>query len=702
MIRGHIVWRVFCREVLDTFRDLGMLMIVFLLPLAIIPSSAIFGLEVASRKSQALSAPGELPKLHWPGKLNVTILGPGAAALEEKVQKVEGFAVLPPPNPDWQNPEFPKFGRDTKSPDATSFHEEARRRIAARELDAILLTGTEPAGETLTNTWLVLFSDMTIPRSQKAGGVLAKHLAHWKKELRTQRLETLGQTEASLDPFRFFTREATSREQQMVWTIAPAIPALLYILLGLGCLYPAAYGIPGEKDRGTLATLLSAPISPLELLLGKWLNIVLLGCSSALITFLSAVASLLVLGRAASTMGSLFEGTAGAAALWPVVGLLLLALIILGMVLSAIMLLLCLFPRGLADTNYLATPLVFFLVLPAIPAMFSSVKLTLATSLIPAANISLLIRDLLQQSPIAAGPVFLCFLSNALFTAAVLGFAARIFESEHIRFGEVPAWKSLFARPAFTSPNVIMSLAAFLLLMVGGFYLSVGLKDRPLPLIIIAIQAWIVLLPLALVWYFRVPWRETLSWQSPRPHAWPGSILLGLTAWVLTIPLVKIIAPPAEWMAAFAQPFLDLLAQPGGLALALALFAVLPAICEEIAFRGLIQAGLLRRFSPGVAITLGSLAFALVHFSLYRFAPTLVLGLLLGWVAWRTRSLFPGMLIHALNNGLMMATLPLSEQKIAPFALPILTLAAAGCAGGFFWLHRATRPAPSAFPADNT
>jgi len=80
-------------------------------------------------------------------------------------------------------------------------------------------------------------------------------------------------------------------------------------------------------------------------------------------------------------------------------------------------------------------------------------------------------------------------------------------------------------------------------------------------------------------------------------------------------------------------------------------FAVVPALCEEILFRGFLQSGLVRLFESrpvGVAIT--ALVFALFHLDPWRFTGVLVLGLFLGALAQRTGSLLPGMLAHALNN----------------------------------------------------
>jgi membrane protease YdiL (CAAX protease family) len=80
--------------------------------------------------------------------------------------------------------------------------------------------------------------------------------------------------------------------------------------------------------------------------------------------------------------------------------------------------------------------------------------------------------------------------------------------------------------------------------------------------------------------------------------------------------------------------------------------AVLPAICEELAFRGILLSGLRRKLPP-VALVVGiGVIFGLFHVTLYRIAPTAVLGMILTLIAIMTGSVFPGILLHAGNNAL--------------------------------------------------
>ena len=86
--------------------------------------------------------------------------------------------------------------------------------------------------------------------------------------------------------------------------------------------------------------------------------------------------------------------------------------------------------------------------------------------------------------------------------------------------------------------------------------------------------------------------------------------------------------------------------------------AGLPAIFEELSFRGVLQPLLIRATGSafwGIALT--AIVFSAIHFQFYGFLPRMLLGALFGWLAHRTGSLIPGMAAHFANNALAAVTL---------------------------------------------
>ena len=84
--------------------------------------------------------------------------------------------------------------------------------------------------------------------------------------------------------------------------------------------------------------------------------------------------------------------------------------------------------------------------------------------------------------------------------------------------------------------------------------------------------------------------------------------------------------------------------------------AIVPAIFEELCFRGFIFGALRSRLSGSATIAASAVLFGVFHeiLSSGRMLPSTLLGLVLGWVRLRTRSVLPGMLLHALNNSLLL------------------------------------------------
>jgi membrane protease YdiL (CAAX protease family) len=88
---------------------------------------------------------------------------------------------------------------------------------------------------------------------------------------------------------------------------------------------------------------------------------------------------------------------------------------------------------------------------------------------------------------------------------------------------------------------------------------------------------------------------------------------------------------------------------------ALLVFAWLPAIGHELAFRGFILTGLQRRYRPRTAVLLTSFLFALFHMNVFQFIPMFLLGMVLAYLTTRCGSILPSMFFHLTFNTLLLA-----------------------------------------------
>ena len=102
----------------------------------------------------------------------------------------------------------------------------------------------------------------------------------------------------------------------------------------------------------------------------------------------------------------------------------------------------------------------------------------------------------------------------------------------------------------------------------------------------------------------------------------------------------------------------------GGLLVNLIVIALIPAVGEELTFRGVVQQGLTRRMNPHVAILIASAIFSFIHFQFYGFLPRLFLGMVLGYMFYVSGSLWISMLMHFLNNGFAVVVYYLNNKGI--------------------------------------
>ncbi len=202
------------------------------------------------------------------------------------------------------------------------------------------------------------------------------------------------------------------------------------------------------------------------------------------------------------------------------------------------------------------------------------------------------------------------------------------------------------------TPGLALAAAVLaMFLMYGGGSLLHG--QTPLAPLLVAELGFILLPTLAIAVWGRLAWRETFCLKSPSSRGLLAAALIGGSAWAVADALARLVPPPPE----FVRARLEALLLDGRTPLWLPLLAValLPAVCEEPLFRGLILSGL-RPLGRWPAVAASALLFAFLHGSIYQLLPTFFLGVLLGWLVVRTGSLVPSVLAHALNNAIALAT----------------------------------------------
>jgi len=174
---------------------------------------------------------------------------------------------------------------------------------------------------------------------------------------------------------------------------------------------------------------------------------------------------------------------------------------------------------------------------------------------------------------------------------------------------------------------------------------------------------------------------EALGLRSPAEPQW--IILIGVVLMFVSLPVTNQLARWNESMTFTAdfkelEDYLKMLEDTataatekmlnvdtfGGLLLNLLVIALIPAIGEELTFRGVLQQGLMRKMNPHVAIFITAAIFSFIHFQFYGFLPRMFLGLLLGYMFYITGSLWTSILMHFVNNGTAVLLYYLNHKDI--------------------------------------
>ncbi len=162
-----------------------------------------------------------------------------------------------------------------------------------------------------------------------------------------------------------------------------------------------------------------------------------------------------------------------------------------------------------------------------------------------------------------------------------------------------------------------------------------------------------LLLPLAFAYYVKVDFKQTFRLNAPSVIAALSTLAMsvGIALTISGISFVQdwIFPVPKELADYFDKVFKTIYGR--SFISAFALIAILPAVCEEVTFRGMIFSGLQHRTRAINAIVITALLFAVFHLSLHRFTGVFLIGLAATYVVWISNSIFTGMLMHMICNG---------------------------------------------------
>jgi sodium transport system permease protein len=515
-------------------------------------------------------------------------------------------------------------------------------------------------------------------KSMVAAGRVQKALTAWEDAVRQDIFEKASLPLELQHPARLEWVEVAREEQVAASVWSKMFPALLVIMSLTGAFYPAIDLGAGEKERGTMETLLISPARRVELVLGKFATIMMFSCATALLNLLSMgmtgqqMASVMGDGIT-NTMSLEFPGFASL--MWLVILLLPLSALF-----SALCLALATFARSTKEGQYYLTPLLMVVMGLIMFCLSPAVEMTPLYSVIPVVNVALLLKGLLLNvagsSDLAmyAVPVLV---SSIGYSMLALWWAIELYNSEDVLFREAEKfdprmWFRQILRTKDAVPAFPEAVFCFVLILLLQFLamnylrpdLTVADPGRSMMRLIVVQQLTMVACPAVFMGVLlTTSLRATFRLRMPSATAMAIGAGLALVLHPLSIELSQFLVayrvfPELPESARHVMALMKTDDKPAWLLLMV--FAVTPAICEELAFRGFILSGLARGGRLAIAVGISSLMFGIIHMIPQQAFNAALLGLVLGLLAIYSRSLFPAMAFHFLNNAL--ATFHLGES----------------------------------------
>jgi sodium transport system permease protein len=621
MLRLNIVGAVFRKELREMLRDRRSLIVMLGLPLVLYPLLAIGIATLQGGKKRELT--------ERVGKVVLNDPDSAPHLRDMLAAKVSGLELGPPRSP-----------------------ADVQRSLADGSIDAAIevTPDLEQEGRAGNRVEVKVRLDRSRTTADFVERKIRRIIDNYQRWLTEQRLAERKIPLSVLAPVEMTTDDVADPSQRFGHLLAQALPVLLLMTGMLGALFPALNATTTERELGTMESLLLTPARRFELLAAKGLLVLLCALLTAGLNMLSMSATLLraltlvsdhPLNLSISPSMLILSYIAAVPAL---------------IFFSALVLIVGLVARNFREANSFATP-VMLIPLTAFAIAMSEPKATAALLITPVASTTIVIREVLTGRA-TVGQFLLAFSSSCLYAGIILSFAGRLFSSEQL---VNPAWEpvslKLFRRREKTTaprlPAVDEALILFCISLLLLFYISPNFLKHGLLAEAIANEILLILVPTLLYSMIaRWDWRKTFSLNATSTPILIAAALLGigLSPWA---PLLKTFQdklwhPDPETERDTMNAFVAALQTYP--VIKVIVIGFLAGVCEEILFRGPIQCSMLRRIPAWAAILFTALLFAGMHLDVHGFPLRTLLGMLLGWIVWRTGSIYPAMLAHGLYD----------------------------------------------------
>jgi len=665
--RINTIWR---KELIDTLRDRRTLLAMVLVPMVLYPALMLGSLQALEvQTSQVLQeefivAVGDKQAARWLR----TLIDSDPARLEHiqartAEERIAQAATQPAPPEDARRKPTGGIATIRAGTQVPTFQvvvvDEPLRRLLDKQINVVVsLDGPPPPPDAEGSAKVTLHFDETDFRSRIAKDGLLGVFERESASRLNRRLARYHLTPEFVSPIELAEENVAGAEQMAGAALGQILPLILIIMTITGSIYPAIDLTAGERERGTLETLMVAPVPAVDLIAGKFVVVALVGLLSAVLNLLS-VGGTVYLGGVGEilTQGRGFTLPLGA------LPIILLLLVPLAVMFSAILLAVCSFARSFKEAQNYVVPVMLAAMIPGVVGVLPGTRLEGPIVIMPVANIVVLARDLLTGPPNWPA-IAVVVLSTSLYAGAAVAIAAKLFGQEAVLFADSGSVRTLFMRRFFeprSTPTAAQALFIMTVAYTLNFYVQNALGRSSLaggPGFLLGVALTLIaiygLAPWLAARYTRVNPVTAFRLARPPTTAIVAAICFGCSTWILALCWIRI----QEGFLPIAPDFARAMEEQFGwfndlpVAVLVVFLALVPAIVEELFFRGYALSGLQRGVGSIAAVVIVAAAFGLSHFMAARFVQTAVLGALLGLLVVRSGSIYPAMIAHFMHNAI--------------------------------------------------
>ena len=478
--------------------------------------------------------------------------------------------------------------------------------------------------------------------SRTGSGRLVDRLVDARRQDRTDALHSRGFAADPEESIKLSRVDVATPEQAAGFYFGRLLPLFLVFLTLTGASVAAMDSVAGEKERGSLETLLTTSVSRFEIIAAKQLTIL----SVALFITLAQAANLFVyLALGVIEFSAELEMDVSPAAV-----LVLFALYVpVAVVISSLLLLVSAYAKTYRETQLYLLPVFLGLMILTAAGLLPAVSLRSLIAVVPIANVSVAVREIMVGHYDISMLLVTC---AAMLAAAfmLLRLSSRMLGMERLVTAQDTDAADLEGGAALFPRRVLLwfvGMWAIIVIAPANVDALTRLEGQW------AFNMFVLFFAgsLLMIRVHRLDWRKALAIRPVRPQIWLAVLLLvpsTLMTGMFVVGLSSVFLPfPEEMLEKFAS---QLLPDDFPVWKIMLMLALTPGVVEEMAFRGLLLHGLHRRLRPLALILVVGVIFGLFHQALFRIIPTAYLGMVLTTVAVLSGSIFPCMLLHAGNN----------------------------------------------------